>query len=165
MTFIDVTEKRIGPFPITEAVGSPGELARALRVRYYRTVHPTEIGNRKPDPPALVANLRKYSETCTDQNWPVIILRPELNRHTWGVVVMLPSRAQLTHRGNPGDIVDYIYGGIRMLHKEKFADVCVVCVTGESYRMYQGMPLASAEIMAFGLADMLGRKMAVKSHA
>lgn len=155
MNSIDISTVRPGPFPIVEPVGSCEELSRALRVRYYRTVCAAEVG-RTIDPPRLVKNLFVYSGICKHNRWSVIILRPELNRPTWGVAVMLPPRSVLERDANPSTLVDEIYTEIRTYNKDIFKDNKIISVMNHSYHMYQGLTLPAGETLAFRMADVLG---------
>jgi hypothetical protein len=164
MNNINISVERSSPFPIVEAVGSHDELARALRVRYYRTVCPAEIG-RTFDPPDLMRNFLIYSRTCKERKWPVVILRPELKRVSWGVVVMLPSRALLDITVNPSKLVDKIYSDIIKCNENDFKSCGFVHIVDHSYHAYQGLTLKAGEILAFHMADRLGRYTGALSNA
>jgi hypothetical protein len=152
MKTVDVSGGHPGPVLISEAVGSPAELARALRVRYYRTVCPAEIG-RTVDPPALAQNILHYSNVCRDKRWPVVIMRPELKRVTWGVLVMHPTRAVLAGAVNPSRLVDKVYSDIISCYDSVFNGCGSVHIVDYNYHVYQGLTLKAGEILAFRLAD------------
>jgi hypothetical protein len=151
-------------YPIGEPVGSHEELARAIRVRYYRTVCPAEIG-RTIDPPDLTRNILSYSHTCNRNNWPVIIVRPESGRITWGVTIMLPPRALLDITVNPSVLVDRIYGDVRAAHEDLFNELRIVSVMSHSYNVYQCLTLPAGETLAWCMADALGRHTGAMSNA
>jgi hypothetical protein len=163
MKTVDVSAGRPGPGLIAEAVGSPAELARALRVRYYRTVCPAEIG-KTIDRPALVKNILYYSNVCKDNRWPVVIMRPELKRVTWGVLVMHPTRAVLARDVSPSRLVDKIYSDIISRHRSTFKSCGFIHVVDYPYHMYQGLTIGAAEILAFRMADDLSTAMD-RTHA
>jgi hypothetical protein len=151
-------------YPISEPVGSYEEMTRAIRVRYYRTVCPAEIG-RTLDPPGLVANLLSYSHICKKNKWPVIIVRPELKRATWGVTIMLPSRAVLDIAVSPSRLVDKLYCEARVDHEGLFNECQVISVMSHSYHVYQGLTLSAGETLAWCMAEALGQHMGAISNA
>lgn len=146
------------PHIISEAVGSPAELARALRVRYYRTVCPAEIG-KTVDPPVLVRNILNYFNVCKEKRWPVVVMRPELKRTAWGVLVMHPPRAALGKAVIPSKLVDEIYGEIIACYDSTFNACGFVHIVSSTYHSYQGLNFKAAEILAFRMADDLGAAM------
>jgi hypothetical protein len=164
MKSFNMNEIKIGPFPIPESVGSREELARAVRVRYYRTSCPAEVG-KTIDPPDLARNIHKYSVICFDNRWPVVILRPESGRSTWGVVAMHPPRATLEIGVNPAKLIDKIYGETLARHEEAFNGCGFIHIKDRTYHMYQGLTLRAGEILAFHLADSLSLHMEEKSYA
>jgi hypothetical protein len=164
MSFNESMIERSPSHPIGESVGSYAELTRAIQVRYYRTVCPAEIG-RTIDPPDLVRNLLTYSHICKKNKWPVIILRPELKRATWGITIMLPSRAFLDIAVNPSKLVDKLYCEARAAHKELLNECRVVSVMSHSYHMYQGLTLPAGETLAWCMAEALGQHTGAMSNA
>jgi hypothetical protein len=151
-------------YPIGESVGSYAELTRAIQVRYYRTVCPAEIG-RTIDPPDLVRNLLTYSHICKKNKWPVIILRPELKRATWGITIMLPSRAFLDIAVNPWELVDRICREVRGARGDLFKECKVISIISNSYHVYQGLTLPAGETLAWCMADALGLYTGAISNA
>jgi hypothetical protein len=151
-------------YPISEPVGSYEEMTRAIRVRYYRTVCPAEIG-RTLDPPDLARNLLSYSHICKRNKWPFIILRPELDRATWGVTIMLPPRSFLDIATNPSKLVDKLYTEAQVDHKGLFNECQVVSMMSQYYHVYQGLTLPAGETLAWCMAEALGQHMGAISNA
>lgn len=162
MNHVNIPEKRINS--IVEAVGSHDELARALRVRYYRTACPAEIG-RTLDPPDLSRNLLIYSSACKEKRWPLVVLRPELERTTWGVMIMLPPRAFLDIDVNPSKLAHETYTEARAVYKDIFTGCRLVSVVGNSYHVYQGLTIKAGEVLAFHMSDVLCRHTGAISDA
>lgn len=141
---------------VAEPVGSPAELARAVRLRYFRTSHPF-IPGRNPDPRCLLSNLHIYFDICESNNWPVVIIRPEHGRATWGIVAQHPPARSLPLP--PGAIIDRLHIDILNRKPGVFSGCKIVYIISVCYNMIQGLTLPAAEYMAFGLADGLSRLM------